>query len=345
MAIIKGKAENQDDIRVLFNLLDEIVVRESLFVIAKLKIADILDKKPCTYAELARVTKVLEEPLRRVMRLLASVGIFRESRTGRVSLTRLGKRLRTNDCGFHKIILLEGSPWRVGPLIELLETVKTGKNPYYGKMGYSDIFEYLDRYPREKVIFDDAMDAYLSFSPRQQTVLENYDFSKIKTIVDVGGGFGKFLFAILSKYKHIHGILFDLPETASTIRKEKLIEKAGLASRCKVMAGDYFKSIPGPVDLCMMNNILVHWDDAHANTILRNCVKALAPGGRVLAIDFMVRNKFSLANIVDIEFLCKTKNGRARTEQEFLRLFKRGGLSKNKTFASDKVTWVEGIKG
>jgi hypothetical protein len=202
-----------------------------------------------------------------------------------------------------------------------MHSVKTGESAVPVTVGTGP-FEYFAKNPELSAIFNDAMTGFsATVIP---AVLEAYDFSGITTLVDVAGGHGGALTAVLQKYPALKGILFDLDHVIAGARPR--IASLGLADRCSTVSGDFFKAVPAGGDAYIMKHIIHDWDDDKATVILENIRKVLPKDGRVILIESVIPpgNEPGLGKIIDLEMLVMP-GGRERTEDEFRRLFDRAG--------------------
>lgn len=242
-------------------------VSRALYAVTELGIADRLAGGPATSAELARATGTHEPSLYRVLRLLAALGLFTEAPSRSFSLTILGDRLRSDaPASMRSWALLHGTVGGCQPFEHILHTVKTGQ-PGFGTAHGVSLFEFLAHHPGDAAVFDAAMaERTASFAP---SVAAGYDFSGISTVVDVGGGRGTLLAAILRGHPHLQGTLFELPGVAAGAKA--VLAAAGIADRCDVATGDFFDRLPAGADCYLLANVLHDWDDTKAAQILANC--------------------------------------------------------------------------
>jgi hypothetical protein len=295
----------------------------AVYVAAKLGIADLLESGPRPCAELARVTETHEPTLYRVLRALAGIGILQEETDGSFALTPIGATLRSDVPGSLRHFAIEELGENHYPAWEkVLYSVKTGGiafNQVYGKSKW----QYMTEHPDEASIFNAAMSSF-SFVVAG-AIVEAYDFSASRTIVDVGGGDGSLLTTILKANGHARGILADLPHVAEQARGR--IAAEGLAERCAVSPGDFFREVPS-ADTCILKWIVHDWDDDRSIAILRNCREALTPGGKVLLIEAVVEPgpATAFSKLMDLNMLVMT-GGRERTEPEYRALLQSAGLT------------------
>jgi hypothetical protein len=202
---------------------------------------------------------------------LASLGIFAETADGRFQLTALAQTLRSDVPGsLRGLALVYGDDWVWRAYERTLYSITTGLQAFDAAHG-QPFFEYLHLHPEAASTFDQAMTAY---SEQEATaVLAAYDFSDAAKLVDVGGGQGALLAAMLKVYPRAHGVLFD---RASVIdRARNILAEAGVADRCVLTPGDFFEAVPTGGDVYVLKSVLHNWDDRRAITILRNCRSAM----------------------------------------------------------------------
>ena len=315
----------------------------ALYLAAKLGIADLLKDGPRHCGELAEATATHAPSLNRVLRLLASTGVFEEQENGNFALTSLGELLRADVPGSMRAsIMLFAGPRVQDNWKDLEWCVQTGE-PAYRRRGLDNPFASLADDPEQSAIFNQAMAAFT-----KQTaiaVAATYDFSSLRTVVDVGGGNGALLIGILNANPSLGGIVFDLPRTADDATNE--IAAAGLASRCKAVGGDFFKEVPA-ADACLLKHVIHDWDDERAVAILKNCRRALGPQGKLLIIEGIYPTRIDQSNISrgaaanDVNMLVAT-GGRQRSEAEFRFLFEAAGFEL--TNIVDTVARVSVIEG
>ena len=301
------------------------VLSSALHVAARLDIADKLSAGPRSAAQLAAAAHVREDGLYRILRALASVGIFREIDGRRFENTPASEILRPDVPGnLRRMAEFICEPFHFQAHAEALYTLQTGK-PGAEKVGGEPIFQYLPKHPELAELFNDAMTSFsASIVP---AVIEAYDFSGITTLVDVAGGHGMVLTSILGKYKSMRGILFDLEHVVAGARPK--IAAAGLADRCQAVAGDFFTGALPRGDAYVMKHIIHDWDDDQATRILKNIRVALkgVANGRLLLLEGVVQtgNAPDFSKILDLEMLM-LPGGRERTADEFSTLLTGAGF-------------------
>lgn len=293
---------------------------QSLSVVAELGIADLLAAGPQTIEALATATRTDPGALRRVMRLLAAQGIFAEEESGCFAQTQLSDALRADAPGSPRDFLrmIGREPFLAWG--RLLDAVRTGR-PSFELVFGAPRFDWLGQNPEAAALFQAAM-VCLS-DDVVEPVAAAYPFDELCLVVDVGGGHGSLLSAILARHRGVHGILFDLPGGIASA-------EAGLGGplpRCRLVAGDFFESVPEGADGYVLKKVLHDWSDDDAVRILANCRRAMAPGGRVLVVETPVPpgNAPDPIKVMDVNMLVVT-GGRERTVEEFAALFERAGL-------------------
>jgi hypothetical protein len=295
-------------------------VSMALSVAAKLRLADALAAGPKPVDALAAETGTHAPSLFRLLRALASVGVFAEDE-GMFRQTPLSEVLRTGVPGSMRAVAdYCGADWSWRPWGRLLETVRTGRTAFDEVFG-EQVFDHLAKHPDESAVFNEGMTGFsMQESP---AVAEAYDFSPFGTIVDVGGGHGHLLCTILKKHPGPKGVVFDAPHVAEGATAR--IAEAGLAGRCRAEGGDFFKAVPAG-DAYGMKHIIHDWPDDKATTILRNCRRAARPGAKLVLVEMVIPpgNDPSPGKLLDLEMLV-IASGKERTEAEYAALLAGAG--------------------
>ena len=297
-------------------------VSQALYVAAKLGLANLLRDSPRTADDLAAATQVHGRSLYRLLRALASQGVFAEDDQHRFALTALAGCLLRDAPGAQRAMALMVGEMLYPTWGQLLYSVQTGQ-PAFEKMHGRPVFEHLARHPEQARLFDEAM---VGIHGRETAaMLDAYDFSGIGVLADVGGGNGSVLTAVLRKYPAMRGLLFDLPGVAE--HAEANLRAAGLADRCQVVGGSFFESVPGGADAYLLRHIIHDWDDERATAILRQVGRALGPGGRLLVVESVIPpgNGPSFGKLLDLAMLL-IPGGQERTEEEYRRLYEAAGF-------------------
>jgi SAM-dependent methyltransferase len=295
-----------------------------IYVVAELGIADLLEDGPKSSAELAAHVSTDPDALHRVLRGLAQFGVLGILEDGRFELTDLGDALRTDaPNSLRPVARLWGGPLVQRPFGGLLNAVQTGQ-PAFPQVFGQPLFDYLAAHPAEAAIFNQGMVGMTS--QFVDSVLSDYDFSEMRTVADVGGGNGALILAILQAHPGLSGIVVDLPHVREGV--QRAIAAAGLAERCRFVAGDFFEAVPDGADAYLLKSILHDWDDPKSLTILRNCRRAMQPHGKLLVIERLLPpgNQLALDPVMkDIEMLVML-GSRERTEAEYRALFEQAGF-------------------
>lgn len=291
---------------------------------AQLGVADALAGGQLSIDELARRVNADPDTLARLLRALISAGVFRRTRTGRYALNPLAETLRSD-----APVSLAGMAQWVGAAqnrehwSRLGDAVRTGRAVIPELRGKA-AFDYLATQPELAEVFNKAMTGVseLAIAP----VVGAYDFTPFPTIVDVGGGHGRLLSAMLAAAPSARGVLYDLPQVVEGA--PELLRKNGTADRVRVAAGSFFDSVPDGGDLYVLKSIIHDWPDDEAVAILRNVRAAARPGATLLLIETMIpdHDRDFPGKWFDLEMLIAL-GARERTAAEFQALYERAGFS------------------
>ena len=314
---------------------------QALYVAAKLGIADLMAKGPRSAEDLAQVTTTHGPSLYRLLRGLASMGVFAEDGTGRFSLTPLAECLRSDVPGSQRALAIMSGEEHYKAWGELLYSVQTG-NIAFDKLYGMPVFDFLSRNPEQAKVFDAAM---VGVHGRETAAMTDaYDLSGIEVLADIGGGNGSLLTMVLKKYPAMRGLLYDLPGV--TERAKVNLQSAGLSDRCKVIGGSFFESIPVGADAYLLRNIIHDWNDEKAITILRNVQQAMSKDGRLLVVEGVIPpgNDPCFGKMLDLTMLT-IPGGKERTEEEYRTLFKASGFTLTQIVPTkSEVSVIEGKK-
>jgi hypothetical protein len=298
-------------------------VSRLVFTAAHLNLADHLADGPRTTAELGQLTSTDAPSLYRVMRTLASLGLFTEDSTHRFSLTPLGEALKTGTAGSVRasVLTLAGDHFTKAQE-QLTYSIRTGKSGFEKAFGVP-LFEWLKNHPAEAAMFNDTMVGLHGAEP--VAVAAAYDFSGFETITDVGGSTGNLLTTILGRFPKPRGILFDLPHVVRDA--PALIQSRGLSDRINIEAGSFFEHVPTGSDAYMLSHIIHDWTETQCLTILGNCRRAMKPGARLLIIEMVLAagDAPHPGKMLDIIMLT-IPGGRERTEHEYRELLEKAGF-------------------
>jgi len=316
-----------------------------VFVAAKLGIADVLVAGPLTVDEIAARVGAHPPYLKRVLRALASVGIFASDPHGRFHLTRLAQTLRSDhpeSLRNFALMLVDDYNWSAWGALE--HSVRTGTSAFEHVHG-APAFLWMREHPEKEKMFSASM-ASLS-AVENAAVARAYAFAKLRKVVDVGGAHGHLLAAILRSYIKVRGVLFDQPPVIEEAGRTGFISAADVAGRCEAVGGDFFESVPAGADAYVLKYIIHDWDDEKGVRILQNCRKAMAEEGRVLVVDHVVAagNKFDWGKLIDINMMVMM-GSKERTKDEFRQLFARAGLRLKRVIrTASSLSILEGVAG
>jgi predicted O-methyltransferase YrrM len=307
----------------LYHLISGYWISAALGVAAELNLADLLAAGLRPSAALAQQTQTHPQALYRLLRTLASVGLFTEVEPGAFALTALGTLLRTDHPRSMRALTrytCGRMQWqRFGALRRAVETGGSVDREVLGMSGR----EYRNQHPEERELIDKAMVSIV----RQvgDAVVRAYDFARFQTLVDVGGGYGALLSAILTRAPHLHAVLFDRPEVAEGAKRH--LAAAGVLDRCEVVGGDMFAAIPRGGDAYMFSRVIHDWDDERATVALRNCRRVIDPRGTLLVVEEVMPpgDEPGFGKLSDLNMLVGP-GGQERTEREYRTLYTAAGF-------------------
>lgn len=304
----------------LWPIIGAKLLTKPLYVAARLGIADQLAEGPAHVDELARRTGAHAPSLYRLLRALASAGIFAEGPSHVFQNTTLSELTVDSPHSLRPFILWINDPRHDHLYESLLHCVQTGETAVSAVTG-KPVWEWLQSQPDLHAIFNRAMTSNASHLHR--AAVEAYEFSGIGTLVDVGGGHGQLLINILKTWPGVNGIVFDLPGVCDGAKDN--VATHDLASRCRVESGDFFREVPAG-DAHIMSFIIHDWHDEPAGAILRNIHRAQPAHGRVILVENVIPagNDPNFGKLIDIEMLALA-NGRERRAEEFGALFAAAG--------------------
>ena len=322
-------------------------VTRIITIAAQLGLADHLADGPKRADELAALFQADAPTFYRLLRALASVGVFAEVESSRFALTPLGDCLRSDAPNrMRSWALLEGEAFCQRLYADLLWSVQTGGVTFDHAYGLG-FYQYVTQRPDTARLFSEAMAEFAALST--DAVAADYDFSPFHQIVDVGGGQGVLLATILSRYPQAHGVLFELACVIERARPS--IEAAGLAERCELVAGDFFLSVPQGADVYILQRILHGFDDECSVRILLSCRRAMTLSSRVLIIQQVMPPPGAEAAsetlfhgvMSDLNMLA-VGGGRERTEAEYRALLEAAGLKLTRVVPTQSLmSVVEGM--
>ena len=306
------------------NLLMGFVVSRALQVAAELGLADALKNGPKDRDALAREVGADADTMDRLMRTLASFDVFDRLPDGRFANTPRSDFLRSDSPGsMRALACMFGDPPLWQAWVGLEHSVRSGE-PAFAHIHGSPVFDYLAEHPDSARRFDEGMVAASRLM--NAAIVEAYQWNRFGTLVDVAGGAGSTLAAILGANPDIEGVLFDMPHVIH--RGRDYLAQQGVAGRCRTEAGSFFDAIPSGADAYFLKHIIHDWGDEDCLRILRNCKAAMPDHAKLLVCEKVVPpgNEPSVTKIMDLVMLVLTDGGRERTELEFRELFARAGL-------------------
>jgi 2,7-dihydroxy-5-methyl-1-naphthoate 7-O-methyltransferase len=292
----------------------------ALRVAATLRLVDHIAAGADSAGALAAQIGADQDAMARLVAHLVTIGALADDGTGKLSLTELGEQLRSDHPADGQAWLdIDGAVGR-GDLsaLHLLETIRTGRPAYpltYGR-GY---WEDLGANPELSQSLDHLMGSRLRLEA--PALAAGLDWGELRHVVDVGGGNGTLLAAILSAHPRLRGTLVELPGPAAQARS--VLADAGVSDRCEIVAGSFFEPLPAGAGGYLLSGVLHNWDDEHALAILRRCAEAAGRGGRVLVVQDIVASGPSTE--MDLRMLVYM-GGRERTPAELEALAERAGL-------------------
>jgi hypothetical protein len=294
-----------------------------LYTAAKFGLADLLADGPRTAEDLAEKTSTHGPSLYRLMRTLGHLGLVREDGGHRFALTPLGAALKTGAPGAARasVLTLASEGWMRG-FAQLPWSIQTGKSGFE-KLHGMPVFDWLAQDPEAISLFSETMVGIHGAEPA--AVAKAYDFSGLKTIVDVGGATGHLLATILEKNPSSRGILYDLPHVVR--EAPAVLAKRGLSDRISIESGSFFDNIPAGADAYLLSHIIHDWSEPQCLTILGNCKRAMKPNSRVLLIEMVLPegNEPHPGKLLDMMMLVGP-GGQERTPAEYRELLAKAGL-------------------
>lgn len=341
-AAVAPAAEQLPPEAIVMQMVGGVFVSQTVSLAAKLGIADLLARKPKTVSELASETKTHERSLYRLLRCLASVGVFAETDAQVFSLTPLAESLQSDaPNSVRDLAIFMGEEWHWRVYGEMQYSVETGK-PAWGRVHGAEVFDYFGSHQEEAEIFNRAMTNISRMAV--PAIVEAYDFSGINTLADIAGGHGLLLAGVLKANPEIKGMLFDMSSVIEGA--PALLEREGVNERVKLEQGNFFESVPAGADAYMMKHIIHDWDDERCITILKNIHRVLPLNGKVLIVEMVIApgNEPHFGKIQDMEMLV-SPGGIERTESEYRELLAHAGLKLNRVIPTKSpLSIVEAVK-
>jgi len=319
-----GEAQLGERLRQLVNGYQ---VTQAIYVAVTLRLPDLLADGPRDAADLAAASNADTRPLYRLLRALAALGILAEEHAahGRsFTLTEMGELLRSDHPGS-----LAGwagfvaRPYHWEAWGDLLHTVRTGQDAFTARHDGESVWAWRERHPEESQIFDRAMSAISAAVAGR--LADHYDFTRFRSLIDVGGGDGTLLATVLPHHPQLRGVLFDLPHVVADA--DSVLARAGVAERCDIIAGNFFEHVPADGDAYLVKSILHDWDDPSSTTLLRAIHDACQPGAALLIVERTLADvdPSPVAAMSDLNMMVNT-GGAERTITEWTALIEAGGF-------------------
>ncbi|MGO9464319.1 MAG: methyltransferase [Isosphaeraceae bacterium] len=325
----------------LFRMVSGYWISQAIYVAAELRIADRLGDSAMTALELADRTGAQPQSLYRLLRALASVGVFVEDAGHHFRATPLSNCLRSDAANSQlaAVLMMVGQFYDAWGGLE--SSIKSGEPAFKMRNGMS-FFDHLTANPAQARIFDAAMTA---LNDRKTTAfLDAYDLADVRILADVGGGNGSALLRILKRYPAMTGILFDLPSVVDRAKVD--LERSDVTDRCRIVSGSFFEQVPPGADIYLLRHIIHNWDDERAAVILANIHQAMAGDSKLVVVERIIPpgNEPSYGKFADLNMLI-LHGGLERSAEEFERLFDTAGFRLTKIVPTiTEVSVIEGMK-
>ena len=307
-------------------------------VAAQLGVADALQDEPRSAAALADELRVDANALRRLLRALARLGVFAETDDGRIVHTPLSEPLRGDaERSLRDVARLYGAPWLWHAYGELLDSVRTGQ-PAFEHVHAQPFYDYLDSHPAAAEQFNRAMSAFTAHEVT--AIAAACDLAEAATVVDIGGGHGALVAALLQRHPRLRGVVLERADVVEGARRA--LADAGLAARSACVAGDFFEHVPAGADAYLLSRVIHDWSDADAVAILRTCRRAMSDSARLLLVEAELPERAAdhpAAIRMDLHMLALL-GGRERTRAEYAALLAEADLRLTTVVAADPVSGV-----
>lgn len=291
---------------------------------ARLAIADVFDDGPLSVERIAERIDADAHAVRRLLRVLASHQIFRERRDGRFEMTPMSHALRSDaPVSIRPLLMMISHPFYTEHFARLPDVVRTGRTSVESTYG-AGLFDCLEQDPDAAAVFNDAMTCVTAMAV--PPVLAAYDFTDAETIVDVGGGAGQLLAAVLNAAPQARGVLFE--QSSLEDHAQRVFESAGVADRATIETGSFFEAVPEGGDIYLLKHVVHDWDDRQAAAILATVRESMSPNARLLLAETVIPsgNRPHFGKLLDLDMLVFA-GGRERTAPEFTDLLTGSGFT------------------
>ncbi len=326
-----------------FTELADYIIPFTIRAMSELKVADCLSNGPKPVSDIAKEVGADESALYRSMLALASKGIFSEKEPGTFEQTAMSQLLTTDDPlslrDGYRLLHADIKAWS-----RFDYSIRTGK-ACFDIVHDQDYWDFCSTHRDYSRTFDNAMATFTKLEFR--AILAAYNFTGIKTIVDIGGGNGRLISSLLKALPGVKGILFDQPHVVD--KALPVLEEFGVADRCEIVGGSFLDGVPKGGDIYLLKRVIYDWDDAHSEIILRNVATSMNPGGKVAVVDPVLSTGngsdpgTTYSRIYDLLMLAMV-SGHARSEQESAALYERSGLELTRVIPTMLFPIVEGKK-
>jgi O-methyltransferase domain/Dimerisation domain len=320
----------------MLNMMTSYWISQAIYVAAKLGIADLVQNGPVHHETLAAASESDPPSLYRLMRALASVGIFAETSPGSFGLTPMAEVLSAVAPNSMRALALTYNEELYHAWGDMLYSVQTGQ-PAFDHVYGMPVFEYFASHPSANAVFNAAM---VDWTKRvASAVVAAYDFSSFDTVIDVGGGYGALLTEILRSNPGTRGILFDQPHVVADAAS--FLHSTGVSERCTSVGGDFFADVPPGGDAYLLAQILHDWGDAQNLTILSRCRSAMPAHARLLVVELVLpeTDEPNFGKWLDLHMLAVAR-GRERTAAEYADLLRTAGFKLTRIVPTESGTSV-----
>ena len=305
----------------IMEMVQGFYVSRAIGLAVKLNISDYLHNGSKSISELALLTNCHEESLYRMMRMLASQGIYIEKKSRVFANNNLSRTMLDKDDTMHYMISHQVNGFNWSMYGELEYVIRTGENAFK-KVSGMELFKFLEANPEKNDEYNKAMtnsSVMLGYA-----ILSEYNFKNAKRVIDIGGGHGVLLSLILKKHKHLDGIVFDLPHVVN--QANQIFIKFGIENRTEIISGNFFESVPSNADIYLLKSIIHNLTDIQAIELLKKIKSVLPVNGKILVFEPIIESnngRYSFAKLFDVQMLVGTAGGKERTLDEYKDLFKK----------------------
>lgn len=302
-------------------------VAQAVSAAAQLGVSDALLERPLALEPLAERIGCDAASLERLLAVLVGEALYTLDDQARYALLPAGRALTGTGDGLRELAAFVGSPAQWAPWSALPDCVRHGRSAYESTHG-EPLYAYLERHPEDARLYDEGIDRFTLDIAR--AVAERPELEQMTRVVDVGGGLGSLLGAVLERWPHLSGALVDIEHVVTRARARWGPRYEG---RLELVAGDFFGSLPGGADLYVLKHVIHNWDDAHARRILRSCRAAMSEQAQLWLVEGVLHpgDGRSLQRMMDLEMMVLFGRGRARTKQELRELLASTGFRMSRT--------------